>query len=297
VKTSTKAHVAAFTTNLFFAGNYSLIKYISPSIVKPYGLNFIRVGVSLLMMWLLWLMNKGSIGFQKKHFCRFMVCGLTGVAINQNLFIKGLTLTSTIHASLLMLCSPILITLFAFFALNEKVTGLKIGGLLLGISGSVMLITSSENIFLGDDYLFGDLLIIANAISYSIYFILVKPLMEAYPPMHVIRWVFTFGMLFNIPMGLGEVNSIEWQNIDLFQISSLAFIVVCGTFFAYLFTVYSIKHVGASVTGSYMYTQPILVVVIATLILHESLTIQKFIAGVLIFSGVYLVGFRKKFAK
>lgn len=297
MKTSTKAHVAAFTTNLFFAGNYSLVKYISPSIVKPYGLNFIRVGVSLLMMWLLWLMNKGSIGFQKKHFWRFLVCGLTGVAINQNLFIKGLTLTSTIHASLLMLCSPILITVFAFFALNEKVTGLKIGGLLLGIIGSVMLITSKENIFLGEDYLLGDLLIIANAISYSIYFILVKPLMEAYPPMHVIRWVFTFGMLFNIPLGWGEVNSIEWQNIDLFQILSLAFIVVCGTFFAYLFTVYSIKHVGASVTGSYMYTQPILVVIIATLILHESLTIQKTIAGLLIFGGVYLVGFRKKLLK
>jgi drug/metabolite transporter (DMT)-like permease len=293
LKASSKAHIAAITTNLLFAGNYSLVKYISPSMVKPYGLNFLRVGVSLILMWISWLLDKGSVGILKKHFWRFFFCGLMGVAINQNLFIKGLTMTSTIHASLLMLSSPILITLFAFFALNEKVTGIKIGGLLLGIGGSVILIMSRDNVSIGNDYLIGDLLILANAVSYSIYFILVKPLMEEYPPMHVIRWVFTFGMLFNIPLGWNEVSSIEWQHFDWFQIISLAFIVVGGTFLAYIFTVYSIKHIGSAVTGSYIYTQPILVVLIATLFLSEMMTLEKVMAGLMIFLGVYLVSFRK----
>ena len=293
LKTSTKAHVAAFATNLMFAGNYSIVKYISPSMVKPYALNFLRVAVSLVLMWMTWFLSKGSIGIKKKHILRFILCGLTGIAINQNLFIKGLTMTSTIHASLLMLCSPILITFFAFFALNEKLTGFKIIGLLFGVFGSVILIMSRENISLGNDYIIGDLLIIANAISYSIYFILVKPLMEEYPPLHVIRWVFTFGMIFIIPLSWNQVNEIDWNSFDFSQYSSLAFIVLGGTFLAYFFTVYSIKHIGASVSGSYMYTQPIIVVIIASLFLSEALTLQKLFAGVLIFLGVYLVSFRK----
>ena len=163
-------------TNIFFAANYSLVKYISPSHVGPYGLNILRVGISLILFWTIWLAGKSAAGIKKKHWLRFALCGLTGVAINQMLFIKGLTMTSTIHASLLMLCTPLLITIFAFWILKEKVTIAKAAGLTLGIGGAVVLIMSKEKS--GTASLNGDLLIVLNAISYTLYFMLVKPLMR-----------------------------------------------------------------------------------------------------------------------
>ena len=143
--------------------------------------------------------GKTSAGIQRKHIGRFFLCGLTGVAVNQMLFIKGLTMTSTIHASLLMLCTPLLITLFAFWVLKEKVTLMKAAGLALGIGGSILLILTKENAPKIESNWLGDLLIVANAISYAIYFILVKPLMKEYTAIHVIRWVFTFGLLMILP--------------------------------------------------------------------------------------------------
>ena len=126
---------------------------------------------------------------------RLALCGLLGVTINQMLFIKGLTMTTAIHASLLMLCSPILITLLALWILKERMTILKVAGLVLGIAGSVLLITGRQGASQPKDYLLGDIFIVLNGISYAFYFILVKPLMERYTPLQVVRWVFTFGFM------------------------------------------------------------------------------------------------------
>ena len=66
-------------------------------------------------------------------------------------------------------------------------------------------------------------------------------------------------------------------------------IVFCGTFLAYSFNVFGIKHLGAGITGSYIYTQPVFAAIIAILFLHEQFTWEKLLAGILIFGGVFLV--------
>lgn len=287
LSTRSKAHTAVLFTNIFFALNLSLVKFISPSLVGPYGLNIYRVGISLILFWLLWSFSKMSAGFNRRDLPRFLLCGLTGVAINQMLFVKGLTQTSTIHAALLMLCTPLLITLFAFWVLKEKMTLQKAAGLALGIGGAVLLILSKEQH--GTASLRGDLFIVINAMAYTVYFILVKPLMQQYPPIHVVRWVFTFGFIMILPFGWPEFMDTQWHSFSTPAYFALATIVFCGTFLAYAFNVFGIKHLGAGITGSYIYTQPVFAAVIAALFLHEQFTLEKLTAGLLIFAGVFLV--------
>lgn len=301
---TTKAHIAVFCTNLFFATNYSLVKHVSPALIKPYALNVLRVGVCLLLFWIVWLFGRTMrrsadisvkpvrAGIRKEDMGRFLLCGLTGIAINQSLFIKGLTMTSTIHASLLMLCTPLLITILAFWILKEKVTVFKAGGIALGICGAYLLILSKDQGSQNTSSLTGDLFIMLNAIAYTFYFVLVKPLMNKYPPVHVIRWVFTFGFLMLLPWGWAQSTQIQWQEFALSHFAALSFIVIAGTFLAYYFNVIGIQHLGAGTTGSYIYTQPVFTAIIATLFLHENLTIQKIIAGLLIFTGVFLVSLK-----
>lgn len=264
-----------------------MVKHISPSVVGPYGLNVLRVGISLLLFWMVWIFGRTAAGIRRKDLPRFILCGLTGVAINQMLFIKGLTMTSTIHASLLMLCTPLLITVFAFWILKEKITFLKSLGLALGIGGAVLLIMSKEKN--GTASLSGDILIVLNAMAYTIYFILVKPLMQEYPPLHVVRWVFTFGFLMIVPFGWIQFTEVQWIQFDWSHFISLFTIVICGTFLAYSFNIFGIKHLGAGVTGSYIYTQPVFAAIIAAFFLKEDFNWEKVIAGLMIFSGVFLV--------
>ena len=203
-------------------------------------------------------------------------------------FLKGLSLTYPIHAALLLLITPILIVFIAAWILKERLGFLKVTGLALGISGAMVLILAKNVAGKGDNVLLGDLFIIINAVFYTIYFVLVKPLMLKYNPIVILRWVFTIGLVLVLPFGWVEFTQIPWQRYTVIDFTSMALVAVTGTFLAYLFNLYGIKNLGASVAGFYIYTQPVFAVLIAMLVLHEQLELYKIIAALLIFCGVYL---------
>jgi drug/metabolite transporter (DMT)-like permease len=285
----TFAHLALLFTNLFFAINLSAVKHLTGlQLAKPFGITVVRVAVSALLLWFLYLLKPVKIKIEKNDRGRLILCAVTGIAINQLLFLKGLSLTYSIHAALLMLSTPILIVFIAGWILRERLNALKLTGLVLGISGALVLILAKDNSGSGNNMLLGDLLIIINAISYTFYFILVKPLMLKYDPIIIIRWIFTIGIVLVLPFGWTEFIQIPWEKYTAVDFTSMGLIVFTGTFLAYLFNVYGIKILGASVAGSYIYTQPVFAALIAMLVLHEELTLYKLTAAALIFSGVYL---------
>lgn len=291
----TIAHLALIFANLFFAVNLGAVKHLTNShLAEPFGINIVRVGISVLLLWTLYLLKPVNIRIQKEDRKRFILCAVTGVAINQMLFLKGLSYTYSIHAALLLLITPILIVFIAAWVLKERLGIFKVTGLALGISGAMVLIFAKDNTGSGNNILLGDILIIINAISYTVYFILVKPLMLKYHPIVIIRWIFTFGLVMIAPFGWGEFKQIPWYNYTVIDFTSMAMIAIAGTFLAYLFNVYGIKTLGASIAGFYIYTQPVFAAIIAMLILKEELTIYKIIAAVLIFAGVYLVNKQRK---
>jgi drug/metabolite transporter (DMT)-like permease len=70
-------------------------------------------------------------------------------------------------------------------------------------------------------------------------------------------------------------------------------VIVTGTFLAYYFNAYGIQHLGAAVTGSYIYLQPVFAVLLATILLAEKVSLEKVIAAFLIFGGVFFVNYNK----
>ena len=290
------AHIALIFTNIFFAINLSAVKHLTNNhLVQAFGLNVVRIGVSVILFWILYLIKPVNIKIDKVDRMRLFLCALFGIAINQLMFIKGLSLTYSIHAALLLLITPILIVIIAAWVLKERLGFLKLAGLALGILGALVLILAKDSSGNADHVLLGDIFIIINAICYTIYFIIVKPLMLKYNAIVILRWVFTIGLVLVLPFGWLEFIHTPWENYTAIDFTAMALIVVTGTFLAYLFNLYGIKILGASVAGFYIYTQPVFAALIAMLVLHEQLAMYKIIAAVLIFSGVYLAN--KQFKK
>lgn len=276
-------------TNLFFAANYSAVKYFTGnSYAGPFGLNIIRIGVSVILFWGLFLFRPSGEKINKKDIPAIGACALTAIVLNQLLFIKGLAITFPIHASLLTLLTPILITLIAAIILKEKLTIEKIIGLLLGASGAVLLIKNKEATAPGDNIPLGDILVLLSAIAYTFYFILVKPLTEKYSPILIMRLMFTFGFFMTLPLCLKEFGAIKWSLFGIKEWLLLFLLTLPGTFIAYIFNAYGIQKLNASVAGAYIYSQPVFAVIIAMVFLKEHLTLYKVMAALLIFCGVYL---------
>lgn len=290
-----KAHLGLLGTNLFFAANYSIVKFFTSNhLAGPFGINIIRLSVSLVLFWILFLIKVPEKKIERKDFFPLILCAVAAIALNQMLFIKGISLTFPIHGALLTLITPILITIIAARLLNEKITFTKAAGLFLGVSGAILLISQREVNAPANSVLEGDLLVLLSAIAYTFYFILVKPLMDKYSSMQVIRWLFTFGFIMTLPLSLKEFKVINWEAFTFDDWLLLFLIVIPGTFFAYIFNVYGIQKLSASKAGAYIYSQPVFAVIIAMIFLKEPLSLYKIIAAVLIFAGVYLSGKKLK---
>ena len=61
-----------------------------------------------------------------------------------------------------------------------------------------------------------------------------------------------------------------------------------------MFIVYGISKLGSSVTGTYIYTQPVFASITSMILFGEQLTLVKVISALLIFGGVFLVNLRRR---
>lgn len=301
VDNKVKGHLALLGTNLFYGAGFTVAKFLMPHKILPLGFIFIRVSVVCVLFWLSWFLGKKyRATIDRKDWLTLVLGGLFGVSLNQMLFFLGLNNTMPIHASLVMLSTPILITLIALIVLKERMGFDKIMGLALGIGGAVILMSAGKEVTaLGKDTAWGDFLVFLNATSYAIYLVIIKKLMSRYRPIIVIRWVFLFGFLFVLPFGWREFSIVQWHTFSIADWCSLAFIVLGVTFFAYLWNTYALKSLSPSVVGAYIYAQPVFAAIISIIFTDEEITAPKILATVLIFTGVYLVNFgiRKKSIK
>jgi drug/metabolite transporter (DMT)-like permease len=290
-----KAHTAILTANLIFAINYSVMKYVTVHLMSPLALNVLRVTGSMLLFWLFALVNKVPLRVEKKHRSRLIICALTGIVINQVLFNKGISLTTPIHGALLMLVCPIAVVFIAALLIGEGIHTKKIVGLLLGVSGAVLLVLLRENAPGSGNILAGDLLIMSNALSYAFYLVLVQPLMKQYDGITVLTWMFTFSSIVLAPAGWNDCTKIVWHQLLVNDWIAILFIIIAVTFLGYLLSIYSVQRLGPSITGAYIYTQPFFAGIIAFFYAGDTQHLwTKLCAGILIMTGVYLVSQKRK---
>ncbi|MFO7572644.1 MAG: EamA family transporter, partial [Gaiellaceae bacterium] len=136
---------------------------------------------------------------EKRDLFKLAICAVFGVAINQILFFEGLNLSTPINASIIITVIPVLILVFAHFILKERITALKITGIILGATGALMVILAAGIGDFQSNTLLGNLMIFINAMSWALYLVLIKPLMEKYDSFTVMKWVFLFGLIIVLP--------------------------------------------------------------------------------------------------
>lgn len=284
-----RAHLYLFIVNLFYGAGFAVSKIVLPEFIKPFGFILIRVSAATVLFFLLhWFWIKEKV--EKKDYLLMAACGLFGVVINQEMFFLGLSITTPINASLLMIITPIMVFVISFFMAQERVTWQKIVGIILGAIGAFIIISGKGFSFSGETVL-GDLFILINSVSYAIYLVMVRPLMKKYHPLTVVKWVFFFGLFPVLLFGFNQFGQVQWQTFGVQEWLAVAFVIVCTTFLAYLLNMLALREVHSSVVGAYIYLQPIVAAIISMLVGKDSLTPQKLISAALIFSGVYMVSF------
>ena len=283
-----KIHGSLLLVTLIYGANYTIAKFVMPDYLQPFGLIVFRIACATTMFWIL----SGIVGIEKiksrKDYLLLLTCAAFGVAANQLLFFKGLSLTNPINGSVIMTTSPIIVVLVAYLLGKERITVVRVIGILAGATGAFLLLTK-DGVSLTEGTFLGDLFILMNGMCYAMYLVLVKPLMTKYKAITVIKWVFLFGGILAFPFGISELTEVVWAEIPAFIWACIAFIIIAATFTVYLLNVWALKFVDSSVVGSYIYLQPVFATLIAVIFRGDQLSLTTFIYSLLIMSGVYLV--------
>jgi drug/metabolite transporter (DMT)-like permease len=287
-----KGHVLIFLANVLFAVNISISKFLIPSHLTPEALTLLRVLFGCIMFWL----ASFFIPYEKvplKDLGTLFLCALCGITLNQSLFMSGLNLTSPIDASIIATAGPIYVMLLAALILKEPITGRKIAGVLLGVTGAVLLILSSsgptDNQSSG---LAGNLRIVASNLLYSVYVVLSRPLSRRYSAVTIMKWMFLFSAVILFPFMYQQVidaPAFHREALDWTESAAIFYVLMFATFIPYLLIPMSLKRLRPTTVSMYNYIQPIVASVLAVLIGQDTFGVEKLLSAALVFVGVYLV--------
>lgn len=283
-----QVHGALFLVALIYGSNYSIAKEVMPFYIGPFGLIVIRVVSAALFFGVFSrLVVKEKIVGRADNL-RSIACGVTGIAINQLCFFGGLNLTAPINAALLMVISPVAVLLFSAILLRESVGWRKAAGIAAACLGALLLISQSGGESATGNML-GDLLIVLNAVSFGMYLVLVKPLMQRYKAITVVSRIFAIGAVIVIPFGWQQLLTPNYETFPISIWLAIAFMVLAVTILAYLLNTWALRYANPSLVGAYIYLQPVLAILIAITFGKDMFTLQKGLYALLIFAGVYMV--------
>jgi drug/metabolite transporter (DMT)-like permease len=282
------ALIAATLVSIIYGITFTVAKDVMPAFVKPFGFIVLRVGGSAILFWICSLfVRKEKIALI--DFPRIVAAAFFGVALNMLTFFEGLSLTSPIMASVLMVTTPMLVLVLSAFIIKEKIIGKKAIGILLGLVGTVLLILYGKAVGNGENALWGNFLVFVNAISYALYLILVKKLMDRYNPFSFVKWIYLFGFIMVLPFGWEQLSQVNWPGMPVDVTVKVVFVVVISTFLTYLLNLLSMKELKPTTVAVFIYLQPFFATVFAIALGKDELSLVKLLSALLIFVGVYLV--------
>lgn len=287
-------HVALFFVQVFF-GSGAILGKLALAAFPPAAIVGFRVGCAASAFYVLQRWRGGSMRLERGvHYIYFFLFSLLGVVGNQLLYFKGLSLTTATNTSLLAVMIAVFTILISVFTGNDKLTVLKIIGTILAAGGVIYLVDPARASFSAATTQ-GDLMIILNCIFYATYVAVSKKLVTHYGALKSIAWVFIFGGVIVVPLGLfAFFNGDDGEAIGWNSWLALAAVVVFPTILAYYWNTWALARVEPSMVAVYTYLQPIIGTLAAIFILGEAWKPRIFPAMALIFTGVFLVTRRRK---
>lgn len=290
-KQSIFGHGAAFIAYAIFGFNIIICKDLtSEGLIPPLGIFTLRSLVAGSLFWIVSMFQPRE-QVERKDYIKIFAASMLGFLTCQVTFLIGIPHITPMDCSILTAMAPIYTMFVAAIAIKEPITFKKAGGVALSFAGIIYLIVSRVAAPGGaaESTPFGIFMIILNSLSFSMYLGIFKPLITKYSAVTFMKWIFLFSALVAAPVSMRGLIEVEWAAIPAKQYAELAYLIICATFITYFLIPLAQKRIRPTLISMYSYVQPIIAIAMSIAIGMDTLTWQKALATVLVFSGVVIV--------
>lgn len=280
-----------FWGSSFVVVKIALREGLTPIAIATY--RFLIAG-ALFLVALLFMKNHNSnykLHVERKDTITLLFLALSGITFFFTAQYTGIKMAgASIAAILVCLLSPILITTLSTRIFKEQLNKKQIIGIATAAAGTLTVtVGGTFSLQFNQDFFIGSLILLATPILWAAYTLLGKKTIEKYNPFLIVAYTTALGGLLLIPFSLAE-NSLTQASTMTFT-GWLAIIYLASTcsLLGYYIWFHSLKHVGAAVTSSFLFAEPLVTVILAVTLVQEQITPPIITGGLLILTGVYLI--------
>ncbi|HMK35067.1 MAG TPA: DMT family transporter [Desulfomonilaceae bacterium] len=280
-------YLLVLAATAIWSGNFIVARGLSDSI-PPVTLGFLRWATAVLAVLPFGLRPLyRSRSTVRKNLGYLALCGFLGVTVFNTLIYIAAHTSKALNLSLIAICSPLFIVMFARVFLGEPFTRPRIIGLVAATLGVVLLITGGHTSRLTDmHFSAGDAWMLVASAIFALYGILVRVKSPELSPMVFLTSTFILGLVFLVPWVAWEMTAVREIHFSRTAIASIVYLGIGPSLLAFWCWNQAIAIIGPVRSAFVYYCLPLFSGLEALVLLNEPIQAVHVVSGVLILTGV-----------
>ena len=281
----TRALLAGLSATALWGGMYVVSKVVL-DVIPPFGLITLRLCLGLVTLLAVaralrsrppaWPYARATLGV-----------GVIGYGVSLGFQFVGTKLSTAANGALVTAATPAFVLLFGAWLLHEPVTRRKMWALSLTTAG-VLLVIHPGKARLGPDLFWGNLALVAAALTWALYSVLVRMVTQEVDVLWASALAFGGGLLLTVPAAAWEWAALGWGPITWGVVAGVLYLGMVSTALAMYLWNYAFAHLEAGVAAMTFFAQPVVGAALGAWWLREPLGGGYFLGGLLIALGVVL---------
>lgn len=268
--------------------NFTVIK-AGISVMPFMAFNAIRITVAAVT---LMLVAFAVVGWRrhpnKRDTLTLLGLGVIGNGIYQLLFMAGLARTRAGIAALVIAAGPAWIAVMARLFGRERTTRLGWTAIALQMLG-MLCVVAGTGLFDADfAAVAGASYIMVGSIFWAMFTVMLQPYTTKTEPLHLASLTLVSGAAVLVLAGWSDLRSLELQRVPLAAWGSVLYAGVGAMVIAYLLYYRGVRVLGPTRTAMYSNLQPVIALLVAWVVLHETPSVWQWTGGALVMTGLLL---------
>ena len=286
VKAILKALFAVSVWGASFVATKIALQYAAPSTIV-----WIRFAMGVVILGLAARFTGQFSLPQGKDWSYLALLGFLGITFHQWLQSTGLLTAQATTTAWIVATIPVFMAILGLLFLKERLAWYQWTGIALATFGVLLVVTKGDlrSLATGKFGTPGDFLVLISAPNWAVFSALSRSGLKRYSSTVMMFYVMSFGwiftsILFFTTSGLSNISSIPWDG----WIAILFLGIFCSGI-AYIFWYDALKVLPVAQTGAFLYLEPVITVIVATIVIKESILLATLLGGITILFGVWLV--------
>lgn len=259
--------------------------------ISPIAVVWLRFAMGIPILMAAVIMRKQFALPKGKEWLYFALLGFLGITFHQWLQSNGLQTSQATTTAWIVATTPAFITILGWLTLKEKLTIIQTSGIVLAMLGVLVVVSKGDfaNLAIGKFGAKGDVLILISSVNWAVFSILSRHGLKRHPSTRMTLWIMTIGWLMTSAAFFAQGKTAEIALLDTRGWWSMIFLGIFTTGLAYIAWFDALAQLPAAQTGAFLFIEPPTSMIVAAIILYETITPASLFGGAVILIGVWLV--------